>query len=72
MYFRYWLGRRPKDDKRRQVNKRKKIVSRLRGKLVKMIRNAGSKFGDYSISCKIRQTLLHWRYELREKDFLMS
>ena len=71
MYFRYWLGRRSKDDKR-QINRRKKIVSRLRGKLVKMIRNAGSKFGDYSISRKIRQTLLHWRYELREKDFLMS
>ena len=70
-YFRYWLGRRSKDDKR-QINRRKKIVSRLRGKLVKMIRNAASKFGDYSISRKITQTLLHWRYELREKDFLMS
>ena len=27
----------------------KKIVSRFRGKLVKMIRNAGSKFDNYSI-----------------------
>ena len=49
-YFRYWLGRSSKDDKR-QINKWKKIVIRFRGKLVKMIRDAGSKFDDYSISC---------------------
>ena len=67
-YFRYWLGRRSKDDKR-QINRWKKIVSRFRGKLVKMIKDAGSKFDDYSISPKIRQILLHWGYELTEKDF---
>ena len=44
-----------------------KIVSRFRGKLVRMIKNAGSKFDDYSISLKIRQILLHWGYELTEK-----
>ena len=49
----------------------KKIVSRFRGKLVKMIRDAGSKFDDYSISPKIRQILLHWGYKLTEK-YLMS
>ena len=48
---------------------RKKIVSRFRGKLVKMIKDAGSKFDDYSVSPKIRQVLLHWGYELTEKDF---
>ena len=63
-YFRYWLGRRSKDDKR-QINRWKKIVSRFRGKLVKMIKDAGSKFDDYSILPKIRQILLHWGYELR-------
>ena len=47
----------------------KNIVSRFRGKLVKMIRNAGNKNEDYSISPKIRQTLLHCGYELTEKDF---
>ena len=46
----------------------KKIVRRFRGKLVKMIRNSGSKFNDYSVSPKIRQILLHWGYELTEKD----
>ena len=60
-YFRYWSGRRSKDDKR-QINRWKKIVSRFRGKLVKMIRDAGSKFDDYSISPKIRQILLHCGY----------
>ena len=31
-----------------------KIESRFRGKLVKMLKDAGSKFDDYSISPKIR------------------
>ena len=67
-YFRYWLGRRSKDDER-QINRWKKIMSRFRGKLVKMIKDVGSKFDDYSISPKIRQILLHWGYELTEEDF---
>ena len=46
-----------------------KNCSRFRGKLVKMIKDAGSKFNDYSISPKIRQILLHWGYELTKKDF---
>ena len=71
-YFRCWLRRRSIDDKR-QINRWKKIMSRFRGKLVKMIRDAGSKFDYYSISPKIRHILLHWGcYELTEKDFLMS
>ena len=51
-YFRYWLGRRSQDDER-QINRWKKTVSSFRGKLVKMIKEAGSKFDDYSISRKI-------------------
>ena len=49
-----------------------KIVSRFIGKLVKMIKNSGSKYHDYSISRKIRQILLHWGYELTKKDFKLS
>ena len=45
----------------------KKIVSRFKGKLVKMIKDAVSKFDDYSISPKIRQILLHWGYGLTKK-----
>ena len=47
-------------------------MSRFRGKLVKMIKNSGSKFHDYSISPEIRQILLHWGYELTVKDFKLS
>ena len=49
-----------------------KIVSWFRGKLVKMIKDASSKFDDYSVSLKIRQILLHWGYELTEKDFFIN
>ena len=70
-YFRYWLGRRSKDDKR-QINRWKKIASRFRGKLVKMVKDAGSKFDNYSISPKIRQILLHWSYELTGKDLFID
>ena len=47
----------------------RKIVSRFRGKLIKMIKDAGGKFDDYSISPKIRQILLHWGHEFKEKYF---
>ena len=45
----------------------KKNVSRE--KLVKIIKDVGVKFDDYSISPKIRQILLHCSYELTKKDF---
>ena len=35
-----------------------------------MIRDVYGTFDDYSISAKIRQTLLHWSYELVESDLL--
>ena len=66
-YFRYWLGRRSKYDKR-QIKRWKGIVNRLNSKLIKLIKDAGSKYNDYSISHKIRQILLHWGYELKEYD----
>ena len=37
-----------------------------------MIKDADSKFDDYSISSKIRQVLLHWGYELTAKDFFIN
>ena len=45
-----------------------KNVSKFRDKLVKMIKNAGCKFDNYSISPKIRLILLHWSHALTEKD----
>ena len=40
--------------------------------LIMMIKDAGSKFDDYSISPKIRHILLHWGYELTEKNFFIN
>ena len=37
-----------------------------------MIKEVGSKFDDYSTSPEIRQILLHWSYELTEKDFFID
>ena len=54
------------------MNSWEKSMSRFRGKLVKMIKDVGSKFGDYSISSKIKQILLHWGYELTEKDVFIN
>ena len=60
------------EDDERKINRWKKIGSRYRGKLVKMIKDADGKFDDYSISPKIRQILLYWGYELTEKDFFIE
>ena len=70
-YFRYWLGRRSKDDER-QIKRWKGIVNRYKGILIKMIKDADSKSDDYSISPKIRQILLHWGYELVESNAVLK
>ena len=49
-----------------------KNFNKFKGKLVKMIKDSGSKFDDYSISLKIREILLHWGYELNVKDFFFT
>ena len=61
-YFRYYLGRRSKDNER-QIKRWRGIVNRFKVKLIEMIKKAGSNFDEYSISPKIRQILLHWGYE---------
>ena len=45
-YFSYFLGRRSSDDFR-QINTWEKVVSRFKGKLVKIIKDSGGKFDDY-------------------------
>ena len=75
----YWLGRRSSDASKtsganemsgdeRQIKRWKAIVNRFKSVLVKMIKDKGAKFDDYSVSPKIRQILLHWGYELVESD----
>ena len=53
------------------VEDRKMIKDKLIDgkKSVKMIKDAGSKFDDYSRWPKIRQVLLHLSYELTENDY---
>ena len=66
-YCRYWLGRKSSDDER-QIKRWVAIVNRFKGVLVRMIKDKGAKFDDFSVSPKIRQILLHWGYELVESD----
>ena len=35
-----------------------------------MIKDINGRFDDYSISPRIRQVLLHWGYELAQRDLL--
>ena len=60
-YFRYWLGKRSKDDER-QIKRWKGIVNRFKGKLIEMIKNVDGKFDDYFTPPKIRQILLQLGY----------
>ena len=51
-HFGYFLGRRPSDDFK-QINRWKRVLSRFNGKLIKVIKDSGGGFGDYSMSSKI-------------------
>ena len=51
-HFRYCPGRRSVDDER-QINMWEKIVSRFKGKLVKMIKDANSRFNEHSFYLKL-------------------
>ena len=44
-YFRYWLGRRSKDDER-QIKRWKGIVNRFKDKLIEMIESVDGRFDD--------------------------
>ena len=63
------MGRRSLDDER-QINRWKGTESRFKRKLVKITKDINGRFDDYSISPKIKQTLLHWGYELVERHLL--
>ena len=45
------------------------MKGRWRNNLITKIIKAGKKFDDASVSPVVRQTLLHWGYELDEHDF---
>lgn len=70
-YCKYSSGRRHGDDSR-QIKRWNDISGpngRWRTRLYGMIQAKGGNVNDYSISPRIRQTLLHWAYEANEKDY---
>lgn len=70
-YCRYFLGRRCDDDER-QISRWKKCAGekgRWRRNLIAKCVKAGKPWDDESVSPVVRQTLLHWAYQLTEKDY---
>eukprot|EP00116_Pleurobrachia_bachei_P008362 sb/3468624/ len=70
-YCRYYLGRRTADDER-QITRWKNCTGpkgRWKNTLIGKIVKAGVGYDNTGISPVIRQVLLHWGYELTERDF---
>lgn len=69
-YCNFYQGRRTPDDKR-QIDRWLGIAGdkgRFKKRLINMIKADKTKYNDYNISPKIRQTLLHWGYEITSYD----
>ena len=69
-YCRFYRGRRTPDDER-QISRWEKLAGpngRFRRRLMNEIIKKKTSFDDISVSPVIRQTLLHWGYELTNKD----
>ena len=70
-YCDFYNGKRCPDDER-QIARWMGVASengRFRKWLVTLILKKDGKYNDNDISPKIRQTLLHWGYELTKRDF---
>jgi len=69
-YTRFFLGRRTEDDQRQISRWRGVTGSKGRWKrfLLNKIVGANAHLHDTSVSPVVRQTLLHWGYEVTEKD----
>jgi hypothetical protein len=70
-YCNFYQGRRCDDDER-QIGRWKGIAGptgRWKGNLAAKVIAARSTFDDPNVSPVVRQTLLHWGYELTESDF---
>ena len=73
-YCRFFQGRRCPDDAR-QIGRWLKCcgpTGRWKGNLCAKIVVARASFDDPSVSPVVRQTLLHWAYELSEEDFVAA
>eukprot|EP00439_Symbiodinium_sp_Y106_P013154 s1261_g1.t3 len=70
-YCRFYQGRRSPDDAR-QIQRWKAcagFLGRWRNQLCSRINGSGRAFNDAAVAPVIRQTLLHWAYELTEFDW---
>lgn len=70
-YCRFYSGRRSKDDER-QISRWKGVVGdkgRWVRALVNKIVRSNKRWDDATVSPVIRQTLLHWAFELTEEEF---
>lgn len=70
-YCRFYSGRRSSDDAR-QIDRWARCTGqkgRWKNNLITKVVNAGTSYDDVKVSPVVRQTLLHWAYELTEKDF---
>jgi hypothetical protein len=69
-YCRFYMGRRTDDDTR-QIKRWLALTGpkgRFKNRLVNMIKKKDSEYDDESISPVIRQTLLHWGYQITPGD----
>ena len=69
-YCDFYHGKRGPDDDR-QIDRWVKTAgpnSRFRKALINMIKKKGTRYNDFSVSPKIRQTLQHWGCVLTSKD----
>lgn len=69
-YCDFYMGKRCSDDER-QIKRWIRTAgpnSRFRKWLINMILKKKTKYDDYDISPKIRQTLQHWGYQITAKD----
>ena len=55
----------------KQINTWRKTVSRFRGKLVKMINNAGSKFDHWGHELTKKDSFIYWLDKLTYKSELL-
>jgi hypothetical protein len=69
-YCDFYSGKRGVDDEY-QIKRWQGVAGkngRFRRNLINQIKKTNAKYNDFSISPAIRQTLLHWSYELTKKD----
>jgi len=73
-YCRFYLGRRTSDDDR-QINRWLNVCGpngRFRITLIKSIFREKTNYDNYKIKPIIRQSLLHWGYELTKKNYVQT